>query len=109
MTPNEDIKINRMTYEQIKKALECCVSNRDCSKCVFLGTEIKENTTCEVKMIKNALNLINRQQTEIKRLKQKFNFADDCIWDIEDALNRGSDNDWAREHIAKYEEMVSED
>ena len=60
-----------MTDKEIIKALECCISNRDCSECVFMGTEIKENTTCEVKMIKYALALINRQQAEIERLEKR--------------------------------------
>jgi hypothetical protein len=32
--------------------------------------------------------------------------ADQCISNIEDDLDRGNDNDWAREHIAEYRRDV---
>lgn len=35
-------------------------------------------------------------------LKEKLEKAKRCIDAIEDALDRGGDNDWAREHIAKW-------
>jgi hypothetical protein len=42
--------------------------------------------------------------TTIKFLSRRLDEAEQCIYDIEDALDRGNDNDWAREAIAQYEE-----
>lgn len=41
--------------------------------------------------------------TELERVKEERDAAVDCIYQIEDDLDRGSDNDWAREHIAEWE------
>ncbi len=63
-----------MTDSDIIKALECCSDSRsDCSKCPCFGVETKEKITCELKMIKNALDLINRQAAEIERLQELLN------------------------------------
>lgn len=37
-------------------------------------------------------------------LKEKLEKAERCIDAIEDDLDRGNDNDWAREHIAEWRE-----
>ena len=50
---------------------------------------------------------IAEKNVEIEKLKKKLSLAECCICDIEDALNRGSDNDWAREHIEDYEKEVA--
>ena len=42
-------------------------------------------------------------RAELKKMKQELDAAVDCIYQIEDDLNRGNDNDWAREHIAEWE------
>ena len=36
-------------------------------------------------------------------MKRERDAAIDCIYKIEDALDRGNDNDWAREHISEWE------
>ena len=54
-----------MNDEDIKKALECCSSNM-LSKCV--GCKISK-TGCQEYLASQALDLINRQQAEIDRLK----------------------------------------
>lgn len=41
-------------------------------------------------------------------LLENFNEAESCIYEIEDALNRGSDNDWARHAIEDYEKHRQE-
>ena len=96
-----------MTDTEIIKALECCAGDgttKDCYSC-----SIYEIDECQCVLPKQALDLINRQKAEIERLKKKFELADGTIYDIEDALNRGEDNDWARECIAQYEkEMVGD-
>ena len=55
---------NKLTDAEIKKALECCKTG-DCEKCPFYGT--KED--CEVELPEEAINLINRKDAEIERLK----------------------------------------
>ena len=42
-------------------------------------------------------------RAELERVKRERDAAVDCIYKIEDALDRGNDNDWAREHISKWE------
>lgn len=54
-----------MTDNEIIKALECCI-NDDCDNCPDTFGN------CEHNAMRNALNLINRQQADIERL-QKIN------------------------------------
>lgn len=42
-------------------------------------------------------------RSELERVKAERDAAMDCIYQIEDDLNRGNDNDWARERIAEWE------
>lgn len=42
-------------------------------------------------------------QSENDRLRKERDAAVDCIYKIEDDLDRGTDNDWAREHISEWE------
>ena len=42
-------------------------------------------------------------QAELEQVKAERDAAVDCIYKIEDALDRGNDNDWAREHISEWE------
>lgn len=53
-----------MTDEQIIKALECC-GYKNCKQCPNFSEDIE----CSEKLIKLALDLINRQKAEIERLK----------------------------------------
>lgn len=59
-----------MTDNEIKKALECCVSTDDCKKCPLGGTH-----QCYPTLEKNALDLINRQQAEIEKWKAEYTRA----------------------------------
>ena len=45
---------------------------------------------------------IEEAKNAIKKLSDRLNKAEQCICDIEDALDKGNDNDWAREAIKKY-------
>ena len=58
---------NKLTDNEIKKALECCLANTndDCSVCHFSGS----NQSCIDVLIQYALDLINRQDEEINRLQ----------------------------------------
>ena len=54
-----------MEYNEIIKALECCVIGYACPKdCPYMGKGL-----CMDKIRKDALDLINRQKAEIERLK----------------------------------------
>lgn len=58
-----------MTDEQIIKALECC-KDRECQTgCPRLHNNLPIEDDCRCNLIKDALDLINRQQAEIERLK----------------------------------------
>lgn len=48
--------------------------------------------------------LAKEAATTIQFLARRLDEAEQCIYAIEDALDRGNDNDWAREAIAEYEE-----
>ena len=56
-----------MTDNEIKKALECCKRDgiRNCVYCPYCGT----NSCAE--LFSDAIDLINRQKEEIKRLQEK--------------------------------------
>lgn len=53
-----------MTDNEIKKALECCMES-DCHNCPY------DYFTCDQHQFSDLLDLINRQQAEIERLKLK--------------------------------------
>ena len=60
-----------MTIDKIKKALECCINPKlnCCSDCPYNNNG---RLSClESEMLKDALNLINEQENEIKRLRQE--------------------------------------
>lgn len=44
----------------------------------------------------------------VASLGEKLSAAEACIDEIEDHLNRGSDNDWAQDAIARYQKFVEE-
>ena len=50
-----------------------------------------------------AVEEIKKLRAELEQVKEERDAAVDCIYQIEDDLDRGSDNDWAREHIAEWE------
>lgn len=55
-----------MTDNEIIKALECCAIKNDCKGCYFDTHEAGD--ICAREVVKNAFDLINRQQTKIERL-----------------------------------------
>ena len=66
-----------MTDNEIIKALECCGVKHDCSKCSYL----KDATIhCVNAIIKDAIDLIERQKAEIERLNR-------CNWHISNDLS----------------------
>ena len=60
-----------MTIDKIKKALECCLNPKlnCCNDCPYNNNG---RLSClESEMLEDALNLINEQENEIKRLRQE--------------------------------------
>ena len=78
-----------MTDNEIIKALECCI-NDDCDNCPDTFGN------CEHNAMRNALNLINRQQEEIERLK------------IENQSLRGAANSYKLHYNEAKTEAVKE-
>ena len=65
-----------MNIDDIKKSLECCINPKltCCNDCPY---NINGRLSClESEMLKDALNLINELEREIKRLKEKRNNED---------------------------------
>ena len=62
---------------------------------------------CSVPVVKTGqlkdLNDAPKLRAELEQVKRDRAAAVDCIYQIEDDLDRGSDNDWAREHISEWE------
>lgn len=59
-----------------------------------------EQLRAELEQVKRCIEIVENQRDQMKREKDA---AIDCIYKIEDALDRGNDNDWAREHISEWE------
>ena len=61
---------NKMTDNEIIKALECCgnIVDSTCKGCVYHETY---NASCVVRLMRDALDLINRQKAEIESLKHR--------------------------------------
>jgi hypothetical protein len=65
------MKENKLTPEEIKKALECCTpSNESCLNCPLIDVSVPE---CARILYKATIDLINRQQAEIERLTINMN------------------------------------
>lgn len=73
----------KFTDEEIIKALEYCNADRnECDKCVF-QRECESNPFYSA-VAEYALNLINRQKSEIERLKKEVSVARDAYTSIQD-------------------------
>lgn len=59
-----------------------------------------EKLRAELEQVKRCIEIVENQRDQMKRERD---VAIDCIYKIEDALDRGNDNDWAREHISEWE------
>ena len=57
--------MENLNAEQIKKALECCISGDDCTLCPLL-----DERSCPCVLNENVLALINSQEQRIKELTQ---------------------------------------
>lgn len=78
-----------MTDNEIIKALECCIDSSHFGDCFELGCPMASADGCDSyednKLLKSALDLINRQKAEIERLEEDneaLNSAVDSALDI---------------------------
>ena len=63
-----------------------------------------ENLIADAATALSTLQAANEKlRAELEQVKRERAAAVDCIYQIEDDLDRGSDNDWAREHISEWE------
>ena len=60
---------NKLTDNEIIEALGCCITN-DCAKCKAYDETNGEIIDCLHAICRNALDLINRKNTEIDRLQK---------------------------------------
>lgn len=92
-----------MTDKEIMDAMYECSQGEDahCSKCVYAAYDF-----CHMKLYKDALGLINRQQAEIERL-EKYNtdvahrHYDDGIKEFAESLKKEIDNALESNYKAK--------
>ena len=68
-----------MTDNEIIKALECCNSDGDCSNCPYERARFVDELECTEELHADAHRLINRQKTEIEKLKKE---VDATLWDL---------------------------
>ena len=57
---------DKLTDKEIVKALECCSINKGCTGCYFNTHETDD--MCPRVLMRNTLDLVNRQEKEIERL-----------------------------------------
>ena len=68
-----------------------------------LGADFAD-TCMDAAAVLSTLQTENKKlRAELEQVKRERAAAVDCIYQIEDDLDRGSDNDWAREHISEWE------
>lgn len=70
-----------MTDNEIIKALECCCSEtieKTCGDCPLFNVGRPD---CYRILANNSLDLINRQQAELEKLKQEYDFTREYIHD----------------------------
>lgn len=71
-----------MTDEQIIKALECCATDDgdDCFRCPYVNIVYQSgNGGCANSCRKDALDLINRQKSEIEELRERISYLEKSI------------------------------
>ena len=94
-----------MTDKEIIKALECCCDEEVvhfCSKCPMYIQD-KENDFCQEDLAKKALDLINRQNAEIKSLTEKLEALGDPLQDAQYKIAE------QQAEIARLKEFIEKD
>lgn len=63
-----------------------------------------------IKALRNFVNedpesyFVEEAADRLEQMQTKLDAAESCIYAVEDALDRGANNDWAREAIREWEE-----
>lgn len=84
-------------YERELKYLEAAPGINGCPMTPEWEEQINVHTT--------ALTALR----ELEQVKRERDAAVSCIYEIEDDLDRGNDNDWAREHIEEWRNTQKEE
>ena len=93
-----------MDIEKLIEAVKLCGSTPkvdQCKQCAYWSGG--DMSKCIPRMTTAAATALSTLQAELEQVKRERDAAVDCIYKIEDALDRGNDNDWAREHISEWE------
>lgn len=92
-----------MTDNEIIKALECCISNYKCRECHYKPKEHTKSTLgCSLEVVKYALDLINSQKEQIKKLENIERLATKTIEKQEAEIER------LQEHIKHTNNVVKQ-
>ena len=76
----------KLTPEEIKKALECCTpTNESCLNCPLINISVPE---CAGILYKETLDLINRQQAEIETMLKDLQFRTNQVIEQEAEIER---------------------
>ena len=97
----ERLKHNYHGYSTVENNPE--ETFHDMVECLTALSALKaenEQLRAELEQVKRCIEIVENQRDQMKRERDA---AIDCIYKIEDALDRGNDNDWAREHISEWE------
>lgn len=97
-----DRELAIIAYEHCRKNTTCegCPHHRmrGVEKCPVL------NNVREV--VRELTEDLGYSMQAVKNAQKEIELAVQCIYEIEDALDRGSDNDYAREAIKKWENAI---
>ena len=96
-----------LSHAPLASAYACMIPKLVVEEALNLIKSLKDGTDALITGQETLQKYIAEKNAEIEKLKKKLTLAECCICDIEDALDRGSDNDWAREHIEDYEKEVA--
>lgn len=77
-----------MTEKDIIKALKCCSIEHACSKCPY---KREKGCSCINGVLKDTLDLINRQQAENEQLTEKFNCQQTVYGDLSEIIKKQSE------------------
>ena len=89
-------KTNYTAQEMISAAED--YQQNACGECDLRAEN--EKLRAKLEQAERCIEIVENQRDQMKRERDA---AIDCIYKIEDALDRGNDNDWAREHISEWE------
>lgn len=100
----------KYTAAEVIKALECCSKDnvKDCDVCPYVDIETK--TYCVNELIKDTLDLINRQKAEIDILIRKHDTLLDEIAEKDAEIERLTEtlDIYAKEFDSKYASVIAE-